>query len=61
MRTAGASEVPNRVQWIDNSSMADRDPTLTVDKNGQRLCGHFKMARSRGSRVSLPTWNFFMS
>jgi len=21
---------------IDNSSMADRDPTLTVDKNGQR-------------------------
>jgi hypothetical protein len=23
-------------QWIDNSSMADRDPTLTVDKNGQR-------------------------
>jgi hypothetical protein len=22
-------------QWIDNSSMADRDPTLTVDKNGQ--------------------------
>jgi hypothetical protein len=20
-------------QWIDNSSMADRDPTLTVDKN----------------------------
>jgi hypothetical protein len=29
-------------QWIDNSSTADRDPTLTVDKNGQR---HFsKMA-----------------
>jgi hypothetical protein len=23
-------------QWIDNSSMADRAPTLTVDKNGQR-------------------------
>jgi hypothetical protein len=23
-------------QWIDNSSMADRDPTLTVDQNGQR-------------------------
>jgi hypothetical protein len=23
-------------QWIENSSMADRDPTLTVDKNGQR-------------------------
>jgi hypothetical protein len=23
-------------QWIVNSSMADRDPTLTVDKNGQR-------------------------
>ena len=23
-------------QWIDNSSMADREPTLTVDKNGQR-------------------------
>ena len=23
-------------QWIDNSSMADRDPTRTVDKNGQR-------------------------
>jgi hypothetical protein len=23
-------------QWIDNSSMADRDPTLAVDKNGQR-------------------------
>jgi hypothetical protein len=22
-------------QWIDNSSMADRDPALTVDKNGQ--------------------------
>jgi hypothetical protein len=20
-------------KWIDNSSMADRDPTLTVDKN----------------------------
>jgi hypothetical protein len=23
-------------QWIDNSSMADREPTLTVNKNGQR-------------------------
>jgi hypothetical protein len=23
-------------QWIDNSGMADRDPTLTVDKNGQK-------------------------
>jgi hypothetical protein len=23
-------------QWIDISSLADRDPTLTVDKNGQR-------------------------
>jgi hypothetical protein len=23
-------------QWIDNTSMANRDPTLTVDKNGQR-------------------------
>ncbi|WP_174240675.1 hypothetical protein [Granulicella sp. S156] len=23
-------------QWIYNSSMADRDPTLTVDKNGHR-------------------------
>jgi hypothetical protein len=23
-------------QWIDSSSMADRDPTLMVDKNGQR-------------------------
>jgi hypothetical protein len=23
-------------QWIDDSSMADRDPTFTVDKNGQR-------------------------
>jgi hypothetical protein len=23
-------------QWIDNSSMSDRDPTLAVDKNGQR-------------------------
>jgi hypothetical protein len=23
-------------QWIDNSSMADRDPILTVDKNDQR-------------------------
>jgi hypothetical protein len=23
-------------QWIHNSSMADREPTLTVDKNGQR-------------------------
>ena len=23
-------------QWIDNSSMADRDLVLTVDKNGQR-------------------------
>jgi hypothetical protein len=23
-------------QWIDDSSMADRDPTLTVDKNSQR-------------------------
>lgn len=23
-------------QWIDNSSMADRDPTLTVDKNGHK-------------------------
>jgi hypothetical protein len=23
-------------QWIDNSSMADRDPTLTVGKNGHR-------------------------
>jgi hypothetical protein len=23
-------------QWMDNFSMADRDPTFTVDKNGQR-------------------------
>jgi len=23
-------------QWIDNSGTADRDPTPTVDKNGQR-------------------------
>ena len=30
-------------QWIDHSSMADRDPTLTVYKNGQT---HFsQMAR----------------
>ena len=27
-------------QWIDNSSMADRDPTLTVDKTGQRHFSH---------------------
>jgi hypothetical protein len=25
-----------KYQWIDNSSMADRDPTLTVDKYSQR-------------------------
>ncbi len=25
----------SKTKWIDNSSMADRDPTLTVDKNGQ--------------------------
>jgi beta-xylosidase len=23
-------------QWIDNPSMADRDPTLTADKDGHR-------------------------
>jgi hypothetical protein len=26
----------SKYQWIDNSSMADRDPTLTVDKYSQR-------------------------
>ena len=26
----------SKTQWIDNSSTADRDPTVTVNKNGQR-------------------------
>jgi hypothetical protein len=39
----GDRACPERSRWIDNSSMADRDPPLTVDKNGQR---HFsQMAR----------------
>ena len=26
----------SKINWTDISSMADRDPFLTVDKNGQR-------------------------
>jgi hypothetical protein len=40
-------------QWIDNSSMADRDPTLTVDKNGQGISLKWQ-GSTRGRREASP-------
>ena len=46
-------------KWIYNSSMADRDPTLTVDKN-DIFCSQFaaggasQKKRKEGMSISLP-------
>jgi hypothetical protein len=34
-------------QWVDNASMADRDPTLTADKNVQGHCSQMAWINKR--------------